>query len=112
MPTQLLISGSDWVVHREPQHGFFVNLGTPIKERHVLPGFFHDTLGERDRAPAVAKVRALLSRSASPSPVRDAPICVMPTARASPATRPIAWPRRLPPLSPARPLLGTDALVD
>ncbi|WP_426954283.1 bifunctional alpha/beta hydrolase/class I SAM-dependent methyltransferase [Muricoccus radiodurans] len=57
VPTQLLISGSDFVVRQPPQHRFFERLGSPVKERHVLPGFFHDTLGERDRAPVVAKVR-------------------------------------------------------
>ncbi|MBM3522450.1 MAG: hypothetical protein FJX57_05785 [Alphaproteobacteria bacterium] len=67
VPTQLLISGSDWVVHHAPQHEFFVNLGTPVKERHVLPGFFHDTLGERDRAPVVAKIRDFIrARFAEP----------------------------------------------
>ena len=50
VPTQLLISGADWVVHHGPQHRFFERLGRAIKERHVLPGFFHDTLGEHDRA--------------------------------------------------------------
>src|SRR5688572_24204779 len=60
VPTQLLVSGSDFVVHRGPQDRFYENLGARIKERHLLPGFFHDTLGERDRAPAVAKVRAFL----------------------------------------------------
>lgn len=49
VPTQLLISGSDFVVRHAPQHRFFENLGGTIKERHVLPGFYHDTLGERDR---------------------------------------------------------------
>lgn len=62
IPTQMLISGADFVVRQEPQHEFFVNLGTPIKERHVLPGFFHDTLGERDRAPAVSHARRFLLR--------------------------------------------------
>jgi len=67
IPTQLLISGSDWVVHHAPQHRFFERLGTPIKERHVLPGFFHDTLGERDRAIAVGHARRfLLERFAEP----------------------------------------------
>ena len=28
MPTQLLISGADWVVHHGPQHAFFDHLGT------------------------------------------------------------------------------------
>lgn len=60
VPTQLLISGADWVVHHGPQHDFYVRLGTPIKERHVLPGFYHDTLGERDRAKAVALVRGFI----------------------------------------------------
>jgi len=60
VPTQLLISGADWVVRHLPQHRFFVNLGAKPKERHVLEGFFHDTLGERDRASAVAKARRFI----------------------------------------------------
>ena len=55
VPTQLLISANDWVVHHGPQHAFFERLGTPIKERHLLHGFYHDTLGERDRAVAVGR---------------------------------------------------------
>ena len=67
VPTQLLISGADWVVHDTPQHRFFENLGTPVKECHVLDGFFHDTLGERDRRQATDKARAfLLQRFAEP----------------------------------------------
>lgn len=67
VPTQLLISGSDWVVHHAPQHRFFERLGTPVKERHVLPGFFHDTLGEKDRAIAVDRARRfILARFAEP----------------------------------------------
>ena len=62
VPTQLLISGDDWVVHHRPQHDFFERLGTPVKERHILDGFFHDTLGEANRAPAVAKVRAFIEQ--------------------------------------------------
>lgn len=70
-PTQLLLSGSDWVVRHGPQHEFFVNLGSRIKERHVLPGFFHDTLGERDRAKALDLIRPFLARQfAAP----DAPV--------------------------------------
>ena len=60
VPTQLLISGNDYVVRQPPQHRFFERLGSPVKERHVLPGFFHDTLGERDRAPVVATVRGFI----------------------------------------------------
>lgn len=60
LPVQLLISGSDWVVHHGPQHRFFERLSHPRKEKHLLPGFFHDTLGERDRAQAVEKIRAFV----------------------------------------------------
>jgi SAM-dependent methyltransferase len=61
-PTQLLISGADWVVHHGPQHAFFERLGAREKERHVMHGFLHDTLGELDRALAVDRVRAFLVR--------------------------------------------------
>ena len=62
VPTQLLVSGADWVVHHGPQHAFFDRLGARDKERHVLHGFLHDTLGERDRASALDRVRAFLVR--------------------------------------------------
>ena len=62
VPTQLLISGADWVVHRKPQEQFFERLGTRAKERMVLDGFYHDTLGERDRANAVAAARRFITR--------------------------------------------------
>ncbi|MER8370109.1 bifunctional alpha/beta hydrolase/class I SAM-dependent methyltransferase [Mesorhizobium sp. M1348] len=62
VPTQLLISGSDWVVRHGPQHEFFVNLASPAKERHVLPGFFHDTLGERDRHKALDLITPFLEK--------------------------------------------------
>ncbi len=60
VPTQLLISGTDWVVEAAVQHRFYERLGTPTKERHVLPGFFHDTLGELDRQLAIDKARAFI----------------------------------------------------
>lgn len=76
VPVQLLISGADWVVHAKPQHQFFERLGSPVKERHELPGFYHDTLGERDRAPAVAKIRTFIEQRFAEAPrvvdVRDA----------------------------------------
>ncbi|RQS60726.1 alpha/beta fold hydrolase [Burkholderia sp. Bp8963] len=62
VPTQLLISGADWVVHRGPQDRFYERLGAARKERIVLPGFYHDTLGERDRAQALAPLRAFVLR--------------------------------------------------
>ncbi|MDF3933205.1 bifunctional alpha/beta hydrolase/class I SAM-dependent methyltransferase [Pseudomonas citronellolis] len=60
VPTQLLVSGSDFVVHRAPQQRFFQGLGTTQKEMHVLPGFFHDTLGERDRHLAIERARRFI----------------------------------------------------
>jgi len=60
VPTQLLVSGSDYVVEAGPQHRFYERLGSHTKERHVLAGFYHDTLGELGRAPAVAAVRRFL----------------------------------------------------
>lgn len=57
LPTQLLISGADWVVHHRPQHDFFDRLGSAVKRKLELPGFFHDTLGEKDRGPAVKAIR-------------------------------------------------------
>ncbi len=60
VPTQMLISGSDWVVRHSPQHRFYENLAHPLKERHVLKGFYHDTLGEKDRTIAVAHARRFI----------------------------------------------------
>ena len=57
VPTQLLISGADAVVHAGPQRRFFERLGSAVRRKLELPGFYHDTLGEKDRAPAVAAVR-------------------------------------------------------
>jgi alpha-beta hydrolase superfamily lysophospholipase len=69
VPLQLLISGSDFVVHHGPQHEFFNRLGSTVKERHVLPGFYHDTLGERDRAGALKRIRDFLEKRFAESPV-------------------------------------------
>lgn len=70
VPTQLLISGADWVVQHGPQHAFFERLGSAVKEKHVLDGFYHDTLGELDRAKAVALARAFIVRQfAAPASV-------------------------------------------
>ena len=60
LPVQLLVSGADWVVHQQPQRTFFERLGSAVKTKMELPGFFHDTLGERDRAPAVQAIRAFI----------------------------------------------------
>lgn len=60
VPTQLLLSGADWVVHHAPQHEFMRRLGSSVKETHEFPGFFHDTLGEQERHLAVQKARAFV----------------------------------------------------
>jgi alpha-beta hydrolase superfamily lysophospholipase len=59
-PTQLLLSGSDFVVHKKPQLEFFERLGSPVKEKHELKGFYHDTLGEKERNLAVGKAREFI----------------------------------------------------
>lgn len=69
VPTQVLISGADWVVHQDPEHVFFQRLGATVKEKHVFPGFYHDTLGERDRHLAVEKARGFIERLFAVRPV-------------------------------------------
>ncbi|MDP6706658.1 MAG: bifunctional alpha/beta hydrolase/class I SAM-dependent methyltransferase [Alphaproteobacteria bacterium] len=72
VPTQLLISGDDWVVARKPQDDFFEGLGAEVKERHVFDGFRHDTLGEANRAVALEKLRAFVTaRFDSPPAQRE-----------------------------------------
>ena len=56
-PTQFLVSGKDWVVHQKPVQQLYENLGAITKEYHVFEGFFHDTLGEKDRHLPLAKAR-------------------------------------------------------
>lgn len=60
VPTQLLVSGSDWVVYEAPQFRFYERLGTSNKEYFVFPGFFHDTLGEKDRAEPIERARKFI----------------------------------------------------
>ena len=62
LPTQLFISGSDHVVHHKPQHQFYERLNTPIKEKHVLAGFYHDTLGEKERHIPIEKMRNFIHK--------------------------------------------------
>ena len=62
LPVQVLVSDSDWVVHRGPQETFFRRLGSTLKERHVMPGFFHDTLGELERKLAFDHIRSFIGR--------------------------------------------------
>lgn len=62
VPTQILLSGSDWVIHNQPVRRFYDGLCTDEKEIHSFEGFFHDTLGEKNRYLPIAKVRGFLDR--------------------------------------------------
>lgn len=72
VPTQLLISGLDWVVHLAPQHDFYENLGATVKERHLLKNFYHDTFGELEREQVVDKARNFLVHRFAALPLRVA----------------------------------------
>jgi len=63
VPTQVLSSGSDFVVFRKPQQQFYAKLPHPRKEFHILDGFYHDTLGEKDRHIAIEKIRRFILQS-------------------------------------------------
>lgn len=95
VPTQLLISGADWVVHHPPQHTFFTRLGTSVKEKHVLAGFYHDTLGEIGRAEAVAHVRRFVAERFASTPVvmdlRDSDRVGPTHEEAAALARPLPW---------------------
>lgn len=60
LPVQMLISREDYVVHSQPQIDFYQRLRNPLKEIHVLPGFYHDTLGEKERHLVFNKMRAFI----------------------------------------------------
>jgi alpha-beta hydrolase superfamily lysophospholipase/SAM-dependent methyltransferase len=60
VPTQILVSGRDWVVETRPQIEFFERLGTQVKELHSFPGYYHDVLGEQDRVQALDRVRQFI----------------------------------------------------
>ena len=60
VPTQVLCSGSDFVVQQKPQREFYQRLSHPKKEFHILDGFYHDTLGEKNRDIALEKIRRFI----------------------------------------------------
>ena len=61
----------------------------------MLPGFYHDTLGERDRAKR-GRARARRSCCARSRRRPRGRTCATPTRAASRATSPTRWPRRCP----------------
>jgi alpha-beta hydrolase superfamily lysophospholipase len=64
-PTQFLVSGSDWVVHQQPVKDLYEKLGASSKEYHEFEGFFHDTLGEKDRHLPLTKAREFIEKQFS-----------------------------------------------
>ncbi|MBS9778250.1 MAG: bifunctional alpha/beta hydrolase/class I SAM-dependent methyltransferase [Gammaproteobacteria bacterium] len=60
-PIQLLIAGDDKIVHHKPQHDFYNRLGSHVKERHVMQGFYHDVLGEQERHLCIEKMRTFIN---------------------------------------------------
>ena len=95
LPVQLLISGSDWVVHHAPQHAFFERLGSARREKHVFSGFFHDTLGERDRKLATDRIRSfvrgLFENPPAPVSLRDAHRTGFTADESRALGQPLAW---------------------
>ncbi len=68
-PTLLLVSGSDFVVHRRPQTQFFERLSSAVKVLEEYPGFFHSTFWERDRDLPIGRTRKFLQQQfESPAP--------------------------------------------
>lgn len=65
VPTQLLVSGDDWVVHHLPQYEFLARIASSKKSLYFLPGFFHDTFGEMNRLLPISKARAFIEESFS-----------------------------------------------
>lgn len=61
-PTQVLISGDDAVVRYQPQMDFYNNLSASFKEVHIMQGFHHDTLGEKDRSQAFNLIKNFISK--------------------------------------------------
>jgi alpha-beta hydrolase superfamily lysophospholipase/SAM-dependent methyltransferase len=60
VPTQVLLSGSDWVISNGPPRKFVERLNTTVKQVLEFEGFFHDVLGEKNRHLPIAKLREFL----------------------------------------------------
>lgn len=99
VPVQLFISGADWVVHHGPQHAFYNRLNNPLNERHVMPGFYHDTFGEKDRERMFARVRSFVAAAFAPVPERE--------GQPAPVRPPLLWADRCGPSATERKQLET-----
>ncbi|WP_128331695.1 bifunctional alpha/beta hydrolase/class I SAM-dependent methyltransferase [Apibacter sp. HY039] len=62
VPTLLLISEEDKIVHKKVQEEFYLALGSSIKEKHNFSGFFHDTLGEKERYKAFKAIKNFIEK--------------------------------------------------
>lgn len=60
VPTQVLRRAETSAEDSAAQQRFFEGLGAMRSEVHALDGFFHDTLGERDRSLAIDKARRFI----------------------------------------------------
>lgn len=73
VPTQVLLSGSDWVIHNSVPLSFLNRLGSTTKETKTFPGFYHDILGEKDRHLPIAAIREFLLKDfPAPPSLKDA----------------------------------------
>lgn len=99
IPVQLFISGADWVVHHGPQHRFYNRLNNPLNERHVMPGFYHDTFGEKDRERIFSRVRSFVAAVFAPTPERG--------SQPAPVRPPLLWADRCGPSATERKHLET-----
>ncbi len=60
-PTLMLVSGSDFVVESAPQKQFYDHLSSCYKQKYILDDFYHDTLGEKERATAFTLIQNFLN---------------------------------------------------
>ncbi len=86
VPVQMFISGADWVVHHKPQHLFYNRLNHPLNERHLMPGFYHDTFGEKNRDSVFSHVRSFITAAFAPTPERG-----FHKKQAAPMRPPLLW---------------------
>lgn len=68
VPTQVLLCGSDWVIHNSVPLNFLNRLGSATKATQTFPGFYHDIYGEKDRHLPIAATRDFLLQDFPPLP--------------------------------------------
>ena len=88
------------MVKNSAQARFFQRLGSPIKQMHIYPGFFHAIFHEKDRHRGRAAVRDFVEQSSADRRRRRR--CSTPISRATPATNTTASRAPLPAYCPRR----------